>query len=108
MHVRDDTCTIVARFACRVQEGRWMRQFIATERTLVGHALEETVKQDLMCIVYGCRVPMILRRCDDKKLVTTTTTISLANATFTALWTARPSEFRKLKGTCRLRREFSG
>ena len=59
--------TIVAKFARRVQEVIWMRRLITTERDLLGLAPQETKKRDLICILYGCSVPVVLRmRSDDK------------------------------------------
>ena len=59
--------TIVAKFARRVQEVIWMRRLITTERELLGLAPQETKKRDLICILYGCSVPVVLRmRSDDK------------------------------------------
>ena len=59
--------TIVAKFARRVQEVIWMRRLITTERELLGLAPQETKKRDLICILYGCSVPVVLRaRTDDK------------------------------------------
>ena len=59
--------TIVAKFARRVQEVIWMRRLITTKRDLLGLAPAETKKRDLICILYGCSVPVVLRtRSDDK------------------------------------------
>ena len=59
--------TIVTQFARRVQEVIWMRRLITTERDLLGMAPQETKKRDLICILYGCSVPVVLRaRSDDK------------------------------------------
>ena len=53
--------TIVAKFARRVQEVIWMRRLITTESDLLGLAPAETKKRDLICILYGCSVPVVLR-----------------------------------------------
>ncbi len=59
--------TIVAKFARRVQEVIWMRRLVTTERDLLGLAPAEAKKRDLICILYGCSVPVVLRRhCDYK------------------------------------------
>ena len=59
--------TIVAKFARRVQEVIWMRRLITTERDLLGLAPAETKKRDLICILYGCSVPVVLRMHSDEK-----------------------------------------
>ena len=59
--------TIVAKFARRVQEVIWMRRLITTERDLLGLAPAETKKRDLICILYGCSVPVVLRAHSDDR-----------------------------------------
>ena len=59
--------TIVAKFARRVQEVIWMRRLVTTERDLLGLVPAETKKRDLICILYGCSVPVVLRRHSDSK-----------------------------------------
>ena len=54
--------TIVARFARRVQEVVWMRRLIKTHRGQLGLSPEKTKKRDLICILYGCSVPVVLRK----------------------------------------------
>lgn len=54
--------TFVAKFARRVQEVIWMRRLIKTNRGLLGLGPEKTKKRDLICILYGCSVPVLLRQ----------------------------------------------
>ena len=53
--------TVVAKFLRRVQEVVWMRRLIITEHGALGLAPEESKKRDLICILYGCSVPVALR-----------------------------------------------
>ncbi len=54
--------TIVANFARRVQEAVWMRRLIKTQRGMLGLGPEKTKKRDLICILYGCTVPVLFRK----------------------------------------------
>ncbi|KAK0515812.1 hypothetical protein JMJ35_001846 [Cladonia borealis] len=54
--------SIVIRFLRRVQEVIWMRRLFTTRRNFLGLAPQESKKGDLICILYGCSVPVILRR----------------------------------------------
>ncbi|KAK4221041.1 heterokaryon incompatibility protein-domain-containing protein [Podospora fimiseda] len=67
---RDDTAPLQADYIKRVQAVCWNRTFIDcesesgrdTEETrLKGIAPEDTLPNDLVCILYGCSVPVILR-----------------------------------------------
>ena len=60
--------TFVADFARRVQEVIWARALITTERDLLGLAPLETKEHDLICILYGCSVPVVLRMHSDDKI----------------------------------------
>ena len=57
--------TIVAKFLRRVQEVIWMRRLIITQHEALGLAPEESKKRDLICILYGCSVPVVLRKIVD-------------------------------------------
>jgi hypothetical protein len=48
-------------FLKRVQEVVWNRQLIKTKRGDLGLAPEMAEKGDLVCILYGCSVPVIIR-----------------------------------------------
>lgn len=63
--IRDVRSTSVANFLRRVQEVIWMRRLIITERNTLGLAPEMSKKRDLICILYGCSVPVALRRMVD-------------------------------------------
>ena len=63
--VHNGKSTIVAKFLRRVQEVIWMRRLIITEHDLLGLAPEKSKKRDLICILYGCSVPVALRRMVD-------------------------------------------
>jgi hypothetical protein len=56
---------MVKEFLERVQSVVWMRRLILTrEKRLPGLVPYETKKTDLICILYGCSVPVVLRRHD--------------------------------------------
>ena len=57
--------TVVAKFLRRVQEVIWMRRLIITKHDFLGLAPEMLKKRDLICILYGCSVPVVLRRMVD-------------------------------------------
>ena len=57
--------TIVAKFLRRVQEVVWMRRLIITQHEALGLAPEESKKRDLICILYHCSVPVVLRKIVD-------------------------------------------
>ena len=60
--VHNGKSTIVAKFLRRVQEVIWMRRLVITEHEFLGLAPEMSKKRDLICILYGCSVPVALRR----------------------------------------------
>jgi len=47
----------------------YSRSFIVTNRGCMGYARQETQTGDLVCIVYGCDVPLIIRPSGDGKYV---------------------------------------
>ena len=63
--VHNGKSTIVAKFLRRVQEVIWMRRLIITEHDLLGLAPEMSKKNDLICVLYGCSVPVALRKMVD-------------------------------------------
>lgn len=63
--VHNGKSTIVAKFLRRVQEVIWMRRLIITEHDFLGLAPEMSKKRDFICILYGCSVPVALRRMVD-------------------------------------------
>ena len=60
--LRQPQSTIVTKFLRRVQEVIWMRRLFTTLRNSLGLAPQETRKGDLICVIFGCSVPVILRR----------------------------------------------
>ena len=60
---------IVAEFLRRVHEVIWSRRLIITQQELLGLGPDDTKRGDLICILYGCSVPVILRpmNVQDKK-----------------------------------------
>ena len=65
--VHNGKSTVVAKFLRRVQEVIWMRRLVTTEHDFLGLAPEMSKKRDLICILYGCSVPVALRRMVDPK-----------------------------------------
>jgi hypothetical protein len=62
---------VVTEYLRRVQSVVWMRRLI---RTTIGQSDDnlglapESIKEgDLICIVYGCSVPVVLRKCSEEK-----------------------------------------
>jgi hypothetical protein len=53
--------SMVREFLQRVQEVVWNRQLIKTKRGYLGLAPEAAEKGDLVCILYGCSVPVVIR-----------------------------------------------
>ena len=60
--INDGQCSIVAEFLRRVQAVIWNRRLIRTGNGHLGLAHEEAEPDDYICILYGCSVPVILRR----------------------------------------------
>ena len=56
------TATSVREFLRRVQEVTWGRALIKTKHEYLGLAHETVKNGDSICILYGCSVPVILRR----------------------------------------------
>ncbi|KAF2854236.1 hypothetical protein T440DRAFT_544500 [Plenodomus tracheiphilus IPT5] len=54
--------SIIAEFCRRVQSVIWNRALIKTEKGALGLVTEEVKQGDLICVIYGCTVPVILRR----------------------------------------------
>jgi hypothetical protein len=54
--------SIIAEFCRRVQAVIWNRALIRTEKGLLGLVSEKVKEGDLICIIYGCTVPVILRK----------------------------------------------
>lgn len=62
-HIRTSSSEIVSDVLRRIQATIWGRRLIETEQLkLLGLAPEKSHKDDLVCILYGCSVPVILRK----------------------------------------------
>ncbi|OQO10484.1 hypothetical protein B0A48_03781 [Cryoendolithus antarcticus] len=59
---RKDRSEVVTRFLERVQRVIWNRHLVQTKAAHLGLGPAGTSKGDLVCILYGCSVPVILRR----------------------------------------------
>jgi hypothetical protein len=61
--IRRDHPEFVAQFLQRVQAITWRRRMIMTEQErLLGLAPETAQEGDLVCIIFGCSVPVLLRK----------------------------------------------
>jgi hypothetical protein len=60
--------SIVAEFCRRVQAVIWNRALIKTEKGSLGLASNKVKKGDMVCIIYGCTVPLILRKTGYKSM----------------------------------------
>jgi hypothetical protein len=54
--------SIIGDFLKRVQGVIWNRRLMRTKRGWLGLAPKETRSDDLICILYGCSVPVVLRK----------------------------------------------
>jgi hypothetical protein len=59
--------SIIAEFCRRVQAVIWNRALIRTEKGFLGLVSEKVKEGDLICIIYGCTVPVILRKGKKKR-----------------------------------------
>lgn len=60
--INNERNSIVAQFCRGVQAVVWNRQLIKTNLGNLGIARKAVQKGDLICIMYGCSVPVVLRR----------------------------------------------
>lgn len=60
--INSEQNSIITEFCRRVQEVIWNRRLIKTKRGILGLASEKVKPGDRVCIIYGCSVPVILRR----------------------------------------------
>lgn len=60
--INDGRCSVVAEFFRRVQAVIWNRSLMRTEMDHLGIGSKEVKKDDLVCILFGCSVPVVLRR----------------------------------------------
>jgi hypothetical protein len=64
--INNERNSIVAEFCRRVQSVIWGRRLIKTDQGNLGIASSSVKKGDLICILYGCTVPVVLRRVKKK------------------------------------------
>ncbi|KAE9977567.1 hypothetical protein BLS_001276 [Venturia inaequalis] len=57
--------SMVKEFLQRVQEAVWNRQLIKTKRGYLGLAPDAAEKGDMVCILYGCSVPVVVREAEN-------------------------------------------
>ncbi|KAH0543391.1 hypothetical protein FGG08_002249 [Glutinoglossum americanum] len=60
--INNGRCSVVAEFFRRVQAVIWNRSLMRTENDHLGIVRKDVQEGDLICILYGCSVPVILRR----------------------------------------------
>jgi hypothetical protein len=60
--INDGRCSVVAEFFRRVQAVIWNRSLMRTESGNLAIARKDVRENDLICILYGCSVPVILRQ----------------------------------------------
>jgi len=60
--------SVVAQFCRRVQAAIWNRALVKTEAGRLGLVAANVKEHDFVCILYGCSVPVILRRHGPKEL----------------------------------------
>lgn len=60
--INEGRCSVVAEFFRRVQAVIWNRSLMRTTSGLLGIVRQDVQPGDLVCILYGCSVPVILRQ----------------------------------------------
>ena len=65
--IRNEPCSISARFCRRVQEVIWNKVLVRTWRGNLGLVGSNVQVGDKICILYGCSVPVVLRRSSTEK-----------------------------------------
>ncbi|KAF2498702.1 hypothetical protein BU16DRAFT_579783 [Lophium mytilinum] len=60
--INDGRCSVVAEFFRGVQAVIWNRSLMRTKSSDLGIVHEDAKEGDLICILYGCSVPVVLRR----------------------------------------------
>jgi hypothetical protein len=55
-------CSIIAEFLRRVQAVIWNRRLMRTGKDHLGLVHEDSREEDYICILYGCNVPVVLRK----------------------------------------------
>jgi hypothetical protein len=65
--INNERCSVVAQFCRRVQSVIWNRSLVMTKSGKLGLVGRNVEKGDLICIFYGCSVPVVLRKKREKK-----------------------------------------
>jgi hypothetical protein len=60
--IQHDSNPVVHDFCKRVQAVTWSRALVRTERRTLGLVTQNVRRGDMVCILYGCSVPVILRK----------------------------------------------
>lgn len=60
--INDGRCSVISEFFRRVQAVIWNRSLMRTESYRLGIVHQDVQPDDLVCILYGCTVPVILRK----------------------------------------------
>ncbi|KAH8650844.1 heterokaryon incompatibility protein-domain-containing protein, partial [Tricladium varicosporioides] len=64
--INNERNSVVAQFCRRVQAVIWNRALVKTENGTLGLVGKNVQKGDKICILYGCSVPIVLRRSEEK------------------------------------------
>ena len=60
--INDGRCSVVAEFFRRVQAVIWNRSLMKTKSNALGLVGKTAQQGDLICVLYGCSVPIVLRK----------------------------------------------
>jgi hypothetical protein len=60
--INNERCSVIAQFCRRVQAVIWNRCLIKTQSGRLGLASQHARVGDIVCIFYGCSVPVVMRR----------------------------------------------
>ena len=65
--INNERCSFVAQFCRRVQEVIWNKVLVKTRRGNLGLVGKDVQVGDRVCILYGCSVPVVLRKSSQPK-----------------------------------------
>jgi hypothetical protein len=57
--------SLTAKFLRRVQTTVWSRRLVILKNDCIGLVPRDTIETDTICILFGCDVPVVLRKHDD-------------------------------------------
>jgi Heterokaryon incompatibility protein (HET) len=60
--INNQRCSVIAQFCRRVQAVIWNRSLIKTKSGRLGLASKNVQRGDSICVLYGCSVPVVLRK----------------------------------------------